>query len=158
MKVRIDPRYVGVLYYQSQNVLYRARMNSELSGDAKYASMSLKQVQEFHKLLKEKRSYGEAYNIVLRVNYQKINKVIIENSSSNSRAKTKNLRNNRANEKDLINSQNRLDNYLENPCIEANDAHLSTESKMIPAPKQVENIYEAIDKFNADKEEDFDDV
>ena len=158
MKVRIDPRYVGVLYYQSQNVLYRARMNSELSGDAKYASMSLKQVQEFHKLLKEKRSYGEAYNIVLRVNYQKINKVIIENSSSNSRAKTKNLRNNRANEKDLINSQNRLDNYLENPCIEANDAHLPTESKMIPAPKQVENIYEAIDKFNADKEEDFDDV
>ena len=159
-QVRIDPRYVGTLYYQSNNTLYKAHMNPELSGDEKYAEMSLVQLKEFDKLLKEKKSAWEAYNIVHRVAYQNINKAIIKDSLPVSKVKTQNIQSARAVEKNRTNIENRLGNYFETPPVYhiAPQKNLPTENEKHSAPIKIKSIYEAIDQFDEEEEENFNDV
>ena len=122
--------------------------------------MSLVQLKEFDKLLKEKKSASEAYNTILRVTYQNLNKVIIKDSLPASKVKTKNIQSARAVEKNRTNIENRLGNYFETPPVDHNapQKNLPTENEKHSAPIKIKSIYEAIDQFDEEEEENFNDV
>ena len=160
--VRIDPRYVGAIYYYRDNTLYRAPINAELSGDEEYANMTLLESEKFYEEKKKREAKEKAYNLDVDTAHHIIRKQIGEQKKPSGVSNTKNMRDARAKEKARKNKENRLENHFEESYIGLSDIPktLPTESKILPTTQKnkPKDIGEAIAQFNEWDEEDFDDV
>ena len=157
--IRIDPRYVGAVYYINNGVLHKAVLNIELSGDASFANMTLAELEEFHRENLERKKVSATFNLEIDASHYAIRHQIIESKETPKFTDTKNMREARAIEKNATNLKNKLESHMEYPeCLpEKENDSIPFENKQahLEHPK---DIYEAIDRFNEFEEEDFDDI
>ena len=110
--IRLDARNVGVIYYQRNNQLLRARLNPDYPGNMDFDGMTAAEYKEYRDERKRITREGKRYNMELDYGRNTVNKTIIRSATKPRYASTSDLREARALEKRQTNSNNSIETHL----------------------------------------------
>ncbi|MCD8012514.1 MAG: transposase family protein [Lachnospiraceae bacterium] len=137
--VRMDMRCVGAVYYLRDGKLIKATLNPKLNGNADYANLTMKEWSDYQRLKKEMDAKGRVHNEQLSAYSYAVNAGIVDEAKRENFSSDRNIRQNRAEEKQAISSQGRMQGYLDRK--EEKQLALAERSKTVE-----EEIAEKIEK------------
>ncbi len=118
---RMDMRSVGAVYYISDGKLIRAALNEDLTGNADYRYLTMKEWEEYRKKAKELNARGNLYNEEVSAYNYMINENIVNaaiHKASDVITDKKDMRREREIEKQAVSSDNRIEKRLDTPEIQ----------------------------------------
>ena len=131
-EARMDLRSVGTVYYISEGRLIKASLNEDLTGNADYKNLTMKEWDDYRKKSKELNARGNLYNQEISAYNYMVNANIVNTAVQNaSTAVTdkKDMRREREKEKQAVSSCNRIEKRLD----------ISETPAIGDEPKDVEN-------------------
>lgn len=118
---RMDMRSVGAVYYISDGKLIRAALNEDLTGNADYRYLTMKEWEEYRKKAKELNARGNLYNEEVSAYNYMINENIVNaaiQKASDVITDKKDMRREREIEKQAVSSDSRIEKRLDTPEIQ----------------------------------------
>lgn len=146
MTVRMDPRDVGAIYYMRDRNLVMAPLNEKKTGNADYAGYTLKQLKDIRKLKGKSDSEGRIHNENVSAGQYAAFSSIIAASEKETYSDTKNMRETREADKQIVSHNNDIMSRLLSDDAFADTAVTSEEtaSNTIAKPKEYKDFKEAI--------------
>lgn len=113
MKIRYDPRDVGIIYYMEDNKLCTLHLNDGIPNNAEYAGMTWAEYNEYDAHRRKLNREGKEHNLSVDMNLSKTYRNIIAANTTEHLANTTGIRDARCEEKNRINNENRVAQRLE---------------------------------------------
>lgn len=113
MKIRYDPRDVGTIYYMEDNKLCTLHLNDGIPNNVEYAGMTWAEYNEYDAHRRKLNREGKEHNLSVDMNLSKTYRNIIAANTTEHLANTTGIRDARCEEKNRINSENRVAQRLE---------------------------------------------
>lgn len=133
---RMDMRDVGRIYYLRDNKLFDAPLNSNLTGNADYAGMTMKQYDEYLSSKRQMDAEGKVYNQELAAYNYSVNAALLDEAKKKSYSDYKNMRRTREIEKQTKSHKEKIYSKLDNTTIE------ETTINTIPETTEISKISE----------------
>lgn len=108
IKIKYDPRNTSKIYYLDNNQVIELYLNSNIANNYAYKDMTWKEYEEYYEKNKEVDRDAKHSNIELNAQYRQINKSVVSGALNNVLPMTKNMKENRKNEKYAHNHANQI--------------------------------------------------
>lgn len=149
-EVRIDKRNVGAVYYKKENQLIKAPLNTQITGNSEYASLTWKEYDDYRKSKGKMDAQGRIHNEQLSSYLYSVDETIVNNAKKDEYSNSKDISPNRETQKQLVSKENaivdRLNQLQDKKKVEKveNNKELSNSSSL----PEFTNWQDAIDDFN----------
>ena len=105
---RIDMRDVGAVYYIRNGQLIKAPLNPNITGNADYSGLTMKEYEDYLKKRQEIRAKGKRKNRTIDVFNDIVNAQTVDSVKKKEYSDDKNMRNSREKEKQAVSAKNAI--------------------------------------------------
>lgn len=117
LEIKVDLRDISTIYYVRDRKVFRASLNKRISGNSEFGSLTVKQWDDYRKIIGKMKAEGKVYNEALVAYRHAVNELIMKEAKKNNTSKQKEMRAAREIEKQMISSKNKIANRLnDKPC------------------------------------------
>lgn len=146
-EARMDMRDVGHIYYLRGGKLIDAPLNPNLTGNADYNNMTMKQYEEYLTAKKQMDAEGRIYNQDLAAYNYSVNAAITDRAKKKTYSDSKNMRPTREIEKQSRSHEEKISLRLEEEPIKAiSQSESEDTASKIPTP-QYDNFNDALNDY-----------
>lgn len=136
-EARYDPRDIGQLYYISDGKLETAPLNPAKFGNQGFEGMTHKDYMEYRARKKAMDAEGRRHNLEVSVTERTVNDTIVSSVSAPRYSDPNNMRENREEEKQAVNSGNSIQKRLSDSSKEAISASKDESSQKSENPDSI---------------------